>query len=96
MARRVSWSKEAESDLEYIAQYIARDSHAYASAVVRRVVTSTRKLARFPRIGRVVPEVSDDNCRELLVDSYRVIYVLAADQVTVITIVHMKQSLDLG
>ena len=95
MARQVVWSQEATGDLERIARYIERDSPAYARALVRRVLESTRKLADFPRIGRVVPELGDENFRELVVHSYRIIYRLEDDVVTVAAVAHSRQSLGL-
>lgn len=55
MDRRVGWSPEALDDVEAIAEYIARDSSAYAAAVVHRIIEASRKLAAFPEIGRIVP-----------------------------------------
>ncbi len=96
MAHRVTWSHRALADLEGIAAYIAADSPAYAKAVVRRVVSSTRTLARFPRSGRVVPEFGSDDIRELFAYSYRIIYRLQDEEVLVAAIVHGKRILDPG
>lgn len=74
MANRIGWSRRALSDLEGIAEYIAADSPAYASNVVKKVLSQVRILAQFPRAGRKVPEFDDEKVRELIVYSYRVIY----------------------
>ena len=95
MAGQVVWSDEAVGDLERISQYIEHDSPSYARALVRRILESTRKLAIFPRIGRVVPELADENFRELLVHNYRVIYRIEDDVVTIAAIAHSRQSLGL-
>jgi toxin ParE1/3/4 len=50
-------------------------------------------LERFPRSGRKVPEFDDENMREVIVYSYRVIYQLQDDKVLIISIVHGKRSL---
>ena len=96
MAVRVEWSLEARDDLQRIAEFISRDSRAYAATVVRRVLDSTRRLAQFPRMGRVVPELGDEAFRELLVYSYRVIYRIEDDVVTIAAVAHGRQSLGLG
>jgi toxin ParE1/3/4 len=93
MAARVSWSQRAVSDLETIASYIAEDSPAYASAVVKSIVHRTKSLSEFPRSGRRVPEFDDENLRELIVYSYRVIYQVRAEQVLIAAIVHGKRIL---
>ena len=96
MALRVEWSVEARDDLRKIAEFIGRDSRAYAAAVVRRVLRGTRKLERFPQMGRVVPELGDEAFRELLVYGFRVIYRVEGDLVTITAVAHGRQSLDLA
>jgi plasmid stabilization system protein ParE len=66
MAHRIVWSKRAAQDLDSITDYIAADSPAYASVVLKSIVNQTRMLARFPQAGRKVPEVDDENIRELI------------------------------
>jgi toxin ParE1/3/4 len=72
MAHRVVWSPRALADVEAIASYIASDSPFYAGSVVRRILTLTRTLDQFPLAGRKVPEFDDENLRELLAYSYRI------------------------
>jgi len=91
MAHRIVWAQRALQDLEVIAEYIAQDSPAYAKAVVKNIITQTRTLTRFPRSGRKVPEFDDENIRELLVYSYRIIYRLQADEVTIAAVIHGKR-----
>lgn len=70
----VRWSPEAAEDLETIAEYIARDSEFYARCIVTEILSLTKHLPEFPYIGRLVPESDDENTRERLIHSYRVIY----------------------
>ncbi len=70
----VKWSVPAKNDLKQIHDYIAKDSKYYAQNVVQEIVTKSEKLTDFPEIGRAVPEISDQNIRELIVYSYRLIY----------------------
>ena len=93
MAHRVAWSPRALADLEAIAEYIATDSAAYAKGVVRRITDQTRSLSRFPRLGRKVPEFDDESIRELQAYSYRVIYRIDREEVTIAAIVHGKRDL---
>lgn len=93
MAYRVVWSPRALADVEAIAGYIALDSSTYAKAVVRTIVTSARTLARFPRSGRKVPEFDDENTRELIAYSYRIMYVIESDQVTIAAVIHGRRML---
>jgi toxin ParE1/3/4 len=93
MAHRVAWSRRALRDLESIAEYIATDSPTYAGIVVKKIVNQTRMLGRFPRAGRKVPEFDDENVRELIVYSYRIIYRLQEAEVVIAAIVHGRQML---
>jgi plasmid stabilization system protein ParE len=86
----VRWSAPARNDLRQIYDYIARDSRYYARVVIDKIVTSTEKLERFPDIGRVVPEIGDDNVKELFVYSYRILYEITSDRIEVLAIVHGK------
>lgn len=93
MAHRIDWSRRALSDLEGIAEHIAVDSPTYASNVVKKILSQTRLLAQFPRAGRKVPEFDDENVRELIVYSYRVIYRLQENEVVIAAVIHGKRSL---
>jgi len=93
MAHRVVWSRRASQDLEAIASYIAADSPAYASIVLNRIVHLSKTLTRFPCSGRKVPEFDDENIRELVVYSYRVIYRIEGSEVTIAAVIHGKRDL---
>ena len=93
MAHRIDWSRRALSDLEIIAEHIAADSPTYAGIEVKKIVSQIRMLVRFPRAGRKVPEFDDENVRELIVYSYRIIYRLQDDQIVVAAVIHGKRDL---
>lgn len=93
MAYRVVWSRRASQDLEAIANYIAADSLTYAGIVVKKVVNQTRMLSKFPRSGRKVPEFDNENIRELLVYSYRIIYRVEDDEIVIAAVIHGKRML---
>ncbi len=66
---RISWSPAALDDLDAIAEYIHRDSPAYASAVVLKLLEAARNLAVFPNAGRTVPELANETIRERFIYS---------------------------
>jgi toxin ParE1/3/4 len=94
MAHRIVWSPRALADLEAIATFISRDSPAYARTVVRKIIGLTRNLAEFPLSGRKMPELDDDQVRELIAYSYRIIYRVEDREVIVAAVVHGKRMLD--
>jgi len=93
MDYKVVWSLDSLNDILQIAEYIERDSHAYASSVVTKILGKTRLLKSFPFSGRVVPEEMEENVREHFVFSYRIIYEVRADTVFVLAVVHGKRML---
>ncbi|HYX72448.1 MAG TPA: type II toxin-antitoxin system RelE/ParE family toxin [Nitrososphaera sp.] len=95
MAYEVVWSPRAVEDVEAIALYIAADSTSYAAAVVKKIVDTTRGLNRFPFAGRVVPEFGEEIIREKLVYSYRIIYRIQDETITIAAVLHGKQLLEL-
>lgn len=96
MACLIIWSHRATEDLESIAAYIALDSKAYASSVIRKILQKTRALADFPQMGRVVPEFGDDSIREIFAYSYRIIYKIERESVVVASIIHGRRILDIS
>jgi plasmid stabilization system protein ParE len=74
MDKRIVWSPEAIEDIEAISEYIVRDSEFYARAVVSKFFRVARNLSKFPKSGRIVPELKNEMIRECLVYSYRLIY----------------------
>jgi plasmid stabilization system protein ParE len=88
MAREVVWAETAFGDLKSIAEYINRDSAHYASAFVQEVIDAARTLSEFAERGRQVPEFDDENFRELLVRSYRLVYRIESGRVLVLGVIH--------
>jgi len=83
----------AESDLRRIEEFIAKDSPLHAVNFVGRLVESAEKLKATPMLGRIVPEFSRRNLREILVRDYRVVYLLRRGTVTVLRVVHGARDL---
>ena len=94
MAYRVIWSPRALDDVDFIASYISRDSTVHASAVVTKIIHATRILRQFPFVGRVVPEFDDKTLRERFVYSYRIIYRIEGQIVTVAAVIHGNRLLE--
>jgi|SRR3989338_1167036 len=93
MGTRVSWSPEALDDVNAIAAYIAKDSQFYASAVVKKILDMAGSLGRFPNSGSFVPELGKQEFRERFVYSYRLIYRVTEDEVTVVAVIHGRRLL---
>ena len=85
---KVVWSPSALADMEAIADYVARDSGDQAALLVTRLQEATDRLMDFPQSGRIIPELADPSCREIIVGPYRVMCRLEADQVWITGVVH--------
>ena len=87
----VKWSAPARNDLKQIHDYITKDSKYYARRVILEIIAKTEKLIEHPEIGRIVPEVSDQNVRELIVYSYRLVYEISAGRIQILAVIHGKR-----
>ncbi len=92
----VKWSVPARNDLKQIHDYIATDSKYYARMVIQEIVAKTETLTELPEIGRIVPEISDQNIRELLVYSYRLVYEISARGIEFLAIIHGRRDFNLA
>ena len=87
----VKWSLPARNDLKQIHDYIAKDSRYYARNVIQEIVAKTETLTELPETGRTVPEIRDQNIRELIVYSYRLIYEISEFGVEILAIIHGRR-----
>lgn len=62
----VIWAPSALQDIDSIAEFIARDSVDNAALFVMRLIESTDRLRDLPLSGRVIPEIGDSSCREII------------------------------
>ena len=74
MDYQVVLSTSARSDLRDIVRYISLDAPDRALQFGHFLISHTKNLAHFPKLGRVVPEFDDESIREIIVRSYRVVY----------------------
>ncbi len=71
---RINWTFQAKSDLKDIAEYISKDSKLYAKRQVLKIRNRTVVLKSHTYSGRTVPEIKDQNIREIFEGNYRIIY----------------------
>ena len=90
---RVVWTLQAAADVQAIHDFIGRDSARYAEVVVDRLLSAVDRLERFPRSGRVVPELQREDLREVLLGNYRIVYWLVEDRAEVLTVFHSSRLL---
>ncbi len=90
---KIIWSPLAIDRASEIAEYIAQDKPSAAEKWINTVFLKVEQLKSSPEIGRVVPEIRNDQFRELVYGNYRIIYRIEKKQISILTIRHGKQIL---
>ena len=91
---RIIWTDSAITDLRGIGEFYERTSPNYASTIVTDLYACVGRLRDFPQSGRVVPELNEEQVREILILGFRIIYEIAGDEVRVLTVLHSRQDLE--
>lgn len=92
---QINWTNQAQNDLKEIKNYISFDSEKYAEATVWKLYHSTDILLTNTRIGRVVPEIANENLRELIKGNYRIIYwIIDETRIDILTVHQAKRLLE--
>jgi len=92
----VIWSDPAKADLRSIHDFIGHDSTHYAKKVTRDIVAKTDGLDELPRKGKMVPELGNEDIRELALYSYRILYEIKALDVVVLAVIHKRRDFQPG
>ena len=90
---KIIWSPLAIDRASEIAEYITLDKPSAANKWINTVFSKVEQLASSPEIGRVVPEIGNEQFRELIYGNYRIIYRIEKKQLLILTIRHGKQIL---
>jgi toxin ParE1/3/4 len=85
---RVRLTRSAEADLVGIADWIARDNPPRAATFVRELHARCMSLAHRPERFATVRTIRGAGIRKLAYRDYLVFYVIGADSVDVIRILH--------
>lgn len=86
MKVNVEWTRRARRDVLEIGDFIARDKPMAAAGWARRLIDAAERIALFPSYGRVVPEVDRPDIREVILDNYRIVYLVGATRITILTV----------
>jgi len=87
------WSPFSIERLTEIAKYIENDSPKNAIAFIDNIFIEIERIKSFPDLGRFVPELENRNIREIIYDSFRIIYRIDDNRIIILTIRHTKQHL---
>ena len=90
---KIFWTKEALLRLQEIEEYISKDNPIVAMEFVDKLIPVAETIIDNPEKGRIVPELSLENIRELLHRNYRIVYLVKKNSVDILTVFEGHQLL---
>lgn len=84
----VRFTSDAETDLESIGDYIARDNPLRAVSFVQELRTCCQELAALPHAWPLVPRYATRGIRRRVYGDYLVFYRPEPDGVTILHVLH--------
>ncbi len=92
--RRVAWALGAQEALNEALEFIAEESPDGARRVLHATLNLATSLETLSERGRTVPESNDPAIREIFMYSYRLMYRVETDLVTIIAFLHGARDFD--
>ena len=90
MPLEITHSRRARRDIGDIWRYIVVDNEAAAARVLRKIMSVIVKLADFPQIGRLRPELRS-GMRSFSAGAYVIFYEQRPNEIYVVRIIHGKR-----
>lgn len=90
---QIKWTESALKDLDEIAEYIALDKTSAARKLVQDVFKLVKTLKKFPQSGRIPPELSTSDYRELIVGPCRIFYRVEKNKVFILYVMRSEREL---
>ena len=87
---KIEFSPKSENDLRFIIEYYRELSQSTAKKYYYGILERIENLSRYPKMGRPVPEFADvfyDKYRELIYETFRIIYRIEDEKIIIIRIV---------
>ncbi|KAA5545795.1 type II toxin-antitoxin system RelE/ParE family toxin [Adhaeribacter rhizoryzae] len=84
---KINWTRQAIENIHEIREYFGHQSKRFAEELTDKFFEKAESLAKFPQIGRVVPEIGKPEIREVIFRNYRIIYhLVSTSQINIIAI----------
>jgi len=84
--RLIAMRNRGMIDPDNIEEYIARDNPTAAIKFVDELITIGESIVNKPEKGRIVPELSIDNIREIIHKNYRIVYIIKKNSIDILTV----------
>ena len=89
--KKITWAPRALEDLKDAHDFIALDNPGKAEGFLSELVDRVEKLARFEKLGRVIPEIGESRYREFIVGEYRIFHEVRDRDLLVFRALHSKR-----
>ena len=83
---KLLWTKESLIKLQEIETYISSDNPQAAIELIDKIILLAESLTENPEKGRIVPELSISQIRELIYKNYRLVYLLKKNSIEILTV----------
>ena len=90
---KLFWTPEALKRLEEIEDFISSDNPLGAIKFVDKLISVTESIIEHPKKGRIVPELSIGNIREIIYKNYRIVYLIKNKSIDILTVFEGHQLL---
>jgi len=83
---KLYWTKESLEKLQEIKDFISKDNIEAALKFVEKLLSIGESIIENPERGRIVPELSISEIREIIYKNYRIVYLLKKNSVDILTV----------
>ena len=90
---KLYWTKEALIRLQEIEEFISRDNPQIATEFTNKLISISETIPDNPEKGRIVPELSIEQIREILYKGYRIVYYRKETSIEILTVFEGHQLL---
>jgi plasmid stabilization system protein ParE len=89
----ILFTSRARREMREILGFIAQDNLDAASRLAERIMSGLDHKARYPKSGRVIPEVPEHPARELVMPPCRIFYITDQTTLHVLSIMRSERLL---
>lgn len=83
---KLYWTKQSLLNLQEIEDFISQDNLNAAIKLTNKLISLVEDLIIFPEKGRIVPELSITQIREILYKNYRIVYLIKKNSIDILTV----------
>ena len=91
----IRWSPLAIEDYDSLIRYYEKTTPKFAQNLAKKIIYIIENLTKFPKMGRIVPELEIKEIREIIYRNFRIIYRLKKDILEIARIIHGSRILSL-